>query len=160
MTDNAKNTTLVLGGRGKTGRRVVERLTERGARIERVLLDHELKREYQTWLHERDGDRADYDGHPDRTEDEIREWALEHELPYFDDEVHFPDLRIEYRDADDRWDHDDIEVTTEHYRGAHGASVARSGFSCYSGSSLRIGGRSGGSGGGGHHGGLAEEIWD
>ena len=30
MTDNAKNTTLVLGGRGKTGRRVVERFTERG----------------------------------------------------------------------------------------------------------------------------------
>jgi uncharacterized protein YbjT (DUF2867 family) len=30
MRDNAKNTTLVLGGTGKTGRRVVERLTERG----------------------------------------------------------------------------------------------------------------------------------
>jgi uncharacterized protein YbjT (DUF2867 family) len=30
MTDNAENTTLVLGGTGKTGRRVVERLTERG----------------------------------------------------------------------------------------------------------------------------------
>jgi uncharacterized protein YbjT (DUF2867 family) len=30
MTDNAKNTTLVLGGTGKTGRRVVERLTARG----------------------------------------------------------------------------------------------------------------------------------
>jgi DNA-binding PadR family transcriptional regulator len=140
--------------------RAAERLAERGARIERVLLDHELKREYQAWLHERDRDRADYDGHPDRTEDELREWALEHELPYFDDEVHFPDLRIEYRDTDGRWDHDDIEVTTEHYRGAHGASVARSGFSCYGGSSLRIGGRSGGGRGGGHHGGLAEEIWD
>jgi hypothetical protein len=140
--------------------RAAERLAERGARIERVVLDHELKREYQTWLHQRDRDRDDYDGHPDRTDDEIREWALEHELPYFDDEVHFPDLRIEYRDADGRWDHDDIEVTTEHYRGAHGASVARSGFSCYGGSSLRIGGRSGGSCGGGHHGGLAEEIWD
>jgi hypothetical protein len=73
--------------------------------------------------------------------------------------VHFPDLRIEYQEADGRWDHDDIEVTTEHYRGAHGASVARSGFSCYSGSSLRIGGRGGSRGGGGHHGGLAEEMW-
>jgi uncharacterized protein YbjT (DUF2867 family) len=30
MKDNAENTTLVLGGTGKTGRRVVERLTERG----------------------------------------------------------------------------------------------------------------------------------
>lgn len=140
--------------------RAAERLAERGARIDRIMLDHELKREYQTWLHERDHDRPDYDGHPDRTDEEVREWANEHDLPYFDDEVHFPDLRIEYRDADDRWDHDDIEVTTEHYRGGHAASVARSGFSCYGGSSLRIGGRaSGGGGGGAHHGGLAEELW-
>jgi DNA-binding MarR family transcriptional regulator len=138
--------------------RAAERLADRGAPIERVILDHELKREYQTWLHERDRDRSDYDGHPDRTEEEIRDWALDHDLPYFDDEVHFPDLRIEYREADDRWDHDDIEVTTEHYRGAHAASLARSGFSCYGGSSLRIGG--GSRGGGGHHGGLAEEMWD
>ena len=28
---------------------------------------------------------------------------------------------------------EDIEVVTPHYRGAHGASVARSGFSCYRG---------------------------
>ena len=102
-----------------------------------MLLDYELKRDYQKWLHERDRDRNDYDGHPDRTAEEIRDWALEHDLPYFDEEVHFPDLRIEYQEPDGRWDHDDIEVTTEHYRGAHAASVARSGFSCYGGSSLR-----------------------
>jgi hypothetical protein len=138
--------------------RTAERLAERGARFERVVLDHELKREYQMWLHERDRDRPDYDGHPDRTEEEIRDWAQDHDLPYFDDEVHFPDLRIEFQESDGRWDHDDIEVTTEHYRGAHGASVARSGFSCFRGSSLRIGGRAGGNrGGGGHRGGLAEE---
>ncbi len=140
--------------------REAERLHERGARVDRVLLDYELKRDYQKWLHERDRDRNDYDGHPDRTAEEIRDWALEHDLPYLDEEVHFPDLRIEYQEPDGRWDHDDIEVTTEHYRGAHAASVARSGFSCYGGSSLRIGGRSGGGrGGGGRHGGLAEEFW-
>jgi uncharacterized protein YbjT (DUF2867 family) len=33
MTDNAEKTTLVLGGTGKTGRRVVERLTERGLTV-------------------------------------------------------------------------------------------------------------------------------
>jgi hypothetical protein len=140
--------------------RVAERLAERGAHVERVLLDHELKREYQSWLHERDRDRADYDGHPDRTDQEIREWAHEHDLPYFDEEVHFPDLRIEYRDREGREDHEDIEVTTEHYRGAHAASVAQSGFSCYGGSSLRIGGGGGSRGGGGRHGGLAEEMLD
>jgi len=140
--------------------RAAERLAERGAQVERVMLDHELKREYQRWLHERDRDRPDYDGHPDRTDEEIREWAHDHDLPYFDEEVHFPDLRIEYRDRDGREEHEDIEVTTEHYRGAHAASVAQSGFSCYGGSSLRIGGSGSSRGGGGHHGGLAEEMLD
>jgi hypothetical protein len=122
--------------------RAAERLAERGARIDRIVLDHELKRDYQRWLHERDRDRDDYDGHPDRTDEEIRAWALEHELPYFDDELHFPDARIEYEEPDGRWDHDDIEVTTEHYRGAHAESVGRCGFSCFGGSSARVGGRS------------------
>src|SRR5437899_198947 len=40
--------------------------------------------------------------HVDRTDEEIREWAHEHDLPCFDEEVHFPDLRIEYRDRDGR----------------------------------------------------------
>jgi hypothetical protein len=102
---------------------VAKRLEERDARIERVVLDYELKREYQEWLHARDRERDDYDGHPDRTAEEIREWALEHDLPYFDDEVHFPDVRIEYQEPDGRWDRENIEVVTPHYRGAHGASV-------------------------------------
>jgi hypothetical protein len=123
--------------------RHAEGLPERGARIDCVVLDYELKREYQKWLHERDRDRDDYDGHPDRAAEEIREWALEHDLPYFEDEVHFPDLRIEY-ELDGRLEHRDVEVTTDHYRGAHGASVAKSGFSCYRGSSARIGGGSSG----------------
>lgn len=75
--------------------------------------------------------------------------------------MHFPDCRIEYRDIDGRENHVDVEVTTEHYRGAHGAAAARSGFSCHRGFSARISGRSGGGrGGGGSHRGLAEEIWD
>lgn len=135
------------------------RLRERGVHIERVVLDHELKSEYQRWLHQRDGDHDDYDGHPDRTPDEVCEWAYQHDLPYFDDEVHFPDVRIEYLDPDGRWAHEDLEVVTLHYRGAHGASVARAGFSQHRGVSLRIGGRSGGRGHGGRHGGLAEELW-
>ena len=131
--------------------REAERLEGRGAPIDRVVLDYELKRDYQKWLHERDRVRDDYDGHPDRDPHEIEEWAREHDLPYFDDQVHFPDARIEYEDADGRWDHVDVEVVTVHYRGAHGAAAARSGFSCYGGSSARAGGNSG-------LGGLAEEM--
>jgi hypothetical protein len=139
--------------------REAAKLAEREARIDRVVLDYELKRDYQRWLHERDADRHDADGRPDREPHEIEEWAREHDLPYFDDQVHFPDLRIEYQEVDGRHDHVDVEVLTLHYRGAHGAAAARAGFTAYRGSSLRIGGSGGfGGGRGGHHGGLAEEF--
>jgi hypothetical protein len=122
--------------------RAAERLRERGARIERVVLDYELKREYQQFLQERNQGRGDSDGRPDRDESEIREWAYEHDLPYFDGQVHFPDARIEYEEPDGRWGHENIEVVTLHYRGGHGAAAGRSGFSCFRGSSARTGGAS------------------
>jgi len=117
--------------------KAAERLQAREARVLRVELDRELKREYQRLLQERNRGNRDSDGLPDRTPEEIGEWAREHGLPYFDEQVHFPDVRIEYQDAngDVRWE--DVEVTTEHYRGAHGAAASRSGFS------IHAGGRSG-----------------
>ena len=117
--------------------KAAERLQAREARILRVELDRELKREYQRFLQERNRGNRDSDGRPDRTPEEIQDWARDHGLPYFDGHVHFPDLRIEYQDVngDVRWE--DVEVTTEHYRGAHGAAAARSGFSIHSGSGTR-----------------------
>jgi hypothetical protein len=108
-----------------------ERLREQGANIHRVVLENELKREYQEFLRERNRDRDDSDGRPDRDLDEIRDWAREHDLPC-DEQGHmqFPDARIEY-DIDGR-DHTlDLEVMTPHYRGAHGASKSGSGFRLY-----------------------------
>jgi hypothetical protein len=124
--------------------RSAERLTGRGARLRRVVLDYELKREYQGFLQERNRNRPDSDGRSDRDTHEIAFWASAHDLPYFDEQVHFPDLRIEYEDLDERSRHEDIEVTTVHYRGAHAAAAARSGFSRYSGISARISGHGGG----------------
>src|SRR5438552_16731929 len=86
--------------------REAERLQKRGARVDRVVLDYELKREYQQFLQERNRGRADSDGRPDRDQSEIDDWAREHELPYFDGHVHFPDVRIVYQEPDGRWDHD------------------------------------------------------
>ena len=139
---------------------VAERLYAREARIERVVLDYELKREYQSFLQERNRDRSDSDGRPDRDPVEIEDWAREHDLPYFDDQVHFPDVRIEYEELDGRARHLDVEVTTVHYRGAHGTAAARSGFSQYRGGSARIFSHSSGGGrrAGGRARGLAEEL--
>jgi hypothetical protein len=100
------------------------------ADIRRIILEQDLKREYQNFLQEHNRDRADSDGRPDRDEEEIRRWAQDHELPYFDDRVHFPDFRIEY-EVDGRERHEDVEVLTQHYRGAHAAGRARAGFRLY-----------------------------
>jgi DNA-binding MarR family transcriptional regulator len=117
-----------------------ERLRAEDARILRVQLDRELKRDYQRFLQERNQGDRDSDGRPDRSPEEVEEWAHDHNLPYHDDQVHFPDVRIEYEDLDGYVRCRDIEVTTEHYRGAHGSSASRSGFAIY-----RCGGGGGGS---------------
>ena len=126
-----------------------ERLSAQGARIHRVVLDDELKREYQQFLQEPNRDRSDADGRPGRTRDEIEEWAHAHELPVLDDHVQFPDLRIEYEGLDGRREVEDLEILTPHYRGAHAAAKGRSGFSSYRTGGARVGGRSGRAGRGG-----------
>jgi hypothetical protein len=98
--------------------------------IRRIVLEQDLKREYQEFLQDHNRDRTDSDGRPDRGEDEIRDWAREHDLPYFDGQVHFPDYRIEY-EVDGREHHEDVELFTRHYRGAHAASRAKTGFRIY-----------------------------
>jgi hypothetical protein len=121
-------------------REVEERLRDEGADIERVVLEVDLRREYQEWLQEHNKGNPDSDGRPDRDAREVEEWARDHELAYFDQQVHFPDFRIEYeRDGRDR--HEDVEVMSEHYRGAYAAAKAQAGFTCYRG------GRGGGSSG-------------
>jgi hypothetical protein len=98
--------------------------------IRRVILEQDLKREYQEFLQEPNRGRSDSDGRPGRDENEVRGWAREHDLPYFDDQVHFPDYRIEY-ELDGRELHQDVELFTPHYRGAHAASGAKAGFRIY-----------------------------
>ncbi len=139
--------------------RAARGIVERGGRIRRIVLDYELKRDYQRFLQERNR-RPDCDGRPDREEHEVKDWALMHHLPYFDDQVHFPDVRIEWEDEYRRAREEDIEVTTEHYRGAHATAAARSGFSRYQAGSVAVfggGGRGKGRRGGGAPG-LAEEM--
>jgi hypothetical protein len=108
---------------------VEEGLREKGGRVERVVLEVDLKREYQEFLQQHNKGCKHSDGRPDREEHEIADWARQHELPYFDDQVHFPDFRIEY-ELDARDLHEDVELITEHYRGGHAASRMRAGFTC------------------------------
>jgi hypothetical protein len=138
--------------------RSAERLQGKGVRIERVVLDYEVKREYQRFLQERNRDRSDSDGRPTRSREEIEEWAHERHLPVLDGHVQFPDFRIECESPDGRRDLEDVEVTTRHYRGAHASAKARSGFSRFRAGGGRVGGRSGRSGGRSSDVHLAEEF--
>lgn len=138
--------------------RAEERLRSAGGRVRRVVLDYELKREYQRFLQERNRDRPDSNGRPDRTAREIEAWAKQHRLPYFDEHVHFPDLRIEYDDREGYAQREDVEVTTGHYRGAHAGAAARSGFTRYRSAGGLAGGRGGGGRGGSALPRVAEEL--
>lgn len=124
-----------------------EKLRAQGARVGRVVLDYELKREYQTFLQERNRDRADSDGRPDRTREEVKQWALEHDLPVLNDRVQFPDFRIEYEHPDGRRDVEDVEVTTLHYRGRHASGKVAAGFTSFRGKTARVGGSNSSKGG-------------
>lgn len=117
-----------------------ERLREDGANIHRVVLENELKAEYQEFLQEPNRARDDSDGRPGRDPLEIRDWAREHELPCDDrGHVQFPDVRIEY-DLEGRDRTLDLEVMTPHYRGAHAAAKSGSGFRLYFSTQGRRGG--------------------
>ena len=119
-----------------------------GGRVHRVVLERDLKREYQQFLQAPNRERRSDSGRPARDGDEIARWAEEHRLPTHEGHVQFPDARVEHEHADGRFDVRDLEVITPHYRGAHAAAKARSGFSAHRASGARItarhqGGRSG-----------------
>ena len=139
--------------------RAAESLAAREARIRRVVLDYELKREYQGFLQASNRGRRDSDGRPDREPEEIERWAHAHHLPMVDDHVQFPDVRIEYDERDGRRAVEDVEVTTEHYRGALAGAKARAGFTSYRAAGARLGGsRRTGRGGRGSDPRVAEEV--
>jgi len=123
--------------------RAVEKLEGQGARVRRVVLEEELKADYQRFLQRENRGRRDSRGEPERDPETIARWAREHELPYHDGHVELPDARIEYVDRDGRPGFEDIEIVTPHYRGAHAAAKAASGFSQYRAVGARVGGVSG-----------------
>jgi len=135
------------------------RVEDRGLRVERVVLEEELKREYQRFLQEPNRGRRESSGRPGRTAEEIARWAHEHELPMVDDHVQFPDIRLECEREDGSREVEDIEVITPHYRGAHAAAKVSAGFTRYGAVGARFGGSSGsGRGGRGRDVRLAEEM--
>ena len=102
-----------------------ERIEGDGGRVTRVVLDYELKREYQSFLNrpgrEDDADRAD----------DLEAFAVRSGLPIVDGHLELPDLRIEFETPDGRMEYRDVELVTEHYSRGQLAGKAAAGFALY-----------------------------
>jgi hypothetical protein len=109
-----------------------------GGRVTRVVLDYELKRDYQTFLNRRE--RPD----DESVEDGREAFAHDRGLPIIDGHLELPDLRIEYESADGVLSHRDLELVTEHYSRAQLSGKARAGFVAYRLSTSGSGARGGG----------------
>ena len=108
------------------------RLEHDGGRVTRVVLDYELKHDYQTFLHRHN--RPEAGSH----ETDLQAFADAQHLPIIEGHLELPDLRIEYESEDGRVEHRDVELVTEHYSRGQLAGKAQAGFALY---------RAGGSGG-------------
>jgi hypothetical protein len=109
--------------------------------IRRVVLDYELKRDYQKFLNRPKG----ADG--PSVKDDRRAFAQLAELPLIDGHIELPDLRIEYETPDGLLAYRDVELVTEHYSRAQLAGKSAAGFSLYRAAAAR--GMSGRAGAGG-----------
>jgi hypothetical protein len=104
---------------------VANEIQRRGGVIERVVLDYELKSDYQSFLN-RANRSTDASLESDRAQ-----WASAHHLQLVEGELHLPDFRLEYRDADGMARHQDVEYATRHYSAKAVAAKARAGFAVY-----------------------------
>ena len=96
-----------------------------GGRVTRVVLDYELKREYQRFLNR--ADRPD-----DATlQSDRRAFADAHDLQIVRGHLELPDLRIEFETEDGRVEHRDVEIVTAHYSRGQISGKTLAGFVCY-----------------------------
>jgi hypothetical protein len=120
--------------------KAADRLAERSEPVRRIVLEEDLKREYQRFLQAENRTRRERGETPEERNEAVARWAQERQLPYEDGHVQFPDARIEYDGRDGRRSVEDIEVVTPHYRGAHAAAKVRAGFTRYRAVGARLGG--------------------
>jgi hypothetical protein len=109
-----------------------------GGRVTRVVLDYEVKRDYQKFLN-----RPDRPADAEVAHDRLA-FAQADGLKVIDGHLQLPDLRIEYETEDGRLEYRDVELVTEHYSRGQVSGKTRAGFTCYrtggSGGQARVGG--------------------
>jgi hypothetical protein len=102
-----------------------ELIEDEGGRVTRIVLDYELKSDYQKFLNREDRP-ADTDLDRDR-----QTFADEHDLMVVRGHLELPDVRIEYETEDGRTECRDVELVTEHYSRGQLGGKSKAGFACY-----------------------------
>jgi hypothetical protein len=117
-----------------------ELIEDDGGRVTRIVLDYELKSDYQKFLN-----RADRPADADLGRDR-QTFADEHDLTVVGGHLELPDVRIEYETEDGRTEYRDVELVTEHYSRGQLGGKSKAGFACYraAGPGRGTGGRKGG----------------
>jgi hypothetical protein len=112
-----------------------KRIERAGGRVQRIVLDYELKRLAYTPLA-----KARPTLPPKEFAKRQAAVAQEYGLSLVESRLVLPDLRIEYVTPDDRLARVDLELATEHYHGSHLAAKAAAGFRFYAadGSAARL----------------------
>jgi DNA-binding MarR family transcriptional regulator len=110
-----------------------EDIERAGGRVERIVLDYELKRRvYSPLAAARDASAEDYACLQEQV-------AQDNALEVVDGKIPLPDRRIEFERADGESAHVDLELATEHYRASQLAAKARAGFKLYGPAPSRAG---------------------
>lgn len=100
-------------------------LAAEGRQVTRVILDYEIKGDYQRYLNRTD--------RPDEAtvESDRAAFAAAHGLTVGDGHLEVPDLRLEFEGPDGERGVRDVELVTEHYSRSQLAGKARAGFAMY-----------------------------
>ena len=135
----------------RAGRDEARALEARGARVTRIRIDAELKSDVA-----RATERARIEGGREAADRARREEAAALHLPVSESgAVLYPDVQLEYAEADGERGRVNIEVVTEEYRGSEIAAKAAAGFQMHGSSAQAVAliaralGRSSGGGGAG-----------
>lgn len=107
--------------------KVKDEIEAQGGRVDRVILDYEMKEELYAKLAKALRDQT---GELER--DAIREKVAEqYHLKMVEGKIPLPDLRIEYADQEMLAHHRDLELATHHYRPQGLTEKAKAGFQIY-----------------------------
>jgi DNA-binding MarR family transcriptional regulator len=106
-------------------RQEIGRIERTGGRVQRVILDFELKQSINRKLARLNGLSRAEQVH------ERRQIAQEHGLRVVNGKIPLPDLRLEYEGPDQQLAKVDLELVTGHYHRGNLAAKAKAGFAMY-----------------------------